>query len=142
MPIFRLSFKHRTRFRRRVVGAGILPAILQAGLRGKDDLIVFTADCVLPILGPSFSQSDGGTSIVPLLDHNDPRIRAAVTVALRSAVDSRYGNVDKMVEAGMVSRLHSAMDEMTTSGTCGVISFHRWHLSCQSELRSIFCSPA
>ena len=95
---------------RRIVDADILPAILQAGLRGKDDLIAFTADCVLPTLGPSFSQYDGGTSIVSLLDHNEPRIRAAAAVGLRTVVDSRYGNVENMVKSGMISKLHLAMD--------------------------------
>ena len=96
--------------RRRIVDAGILPAILHADLRGKDDLIAFTAGCVLPILGPSFSQNDGGTSIVPLLDHNEPRIRAAAAMALRGGVDSRYGNVENMVKTGIISKLHSTMD--------------------------------
>ena len=96
--------------RRRIVDAGILPAILQVGLRGKDDLIAFTADCVLPTLGPSFSQHDGGTSIVSLLDHHEPRIRAAAVMGLRTVVESRHGNVENMVKNGMISKLHSAID--------------------------------
>ncbi|KAF8337678.1 armadillo-type protein [Amanita rubescens] len=95
--------------RRRIVDAEVLPAILHAGLRGKDDLIAFTADCVLPILGPSFSQHDGGTSIVPLLDHNEPRIRTAAAMALRGVVDSRYGNIENMVKTEMISKLHASV---------------------------------
>ena len=96
--------------RRRTVDANILPAILHAGLRNKDDLIAFTTDCVLPILGPSFSHNDGGASIVPLLDHSEPRIRTAAAMALRGVVDSRHGNVENMVKTGMISKLHVAMD--------------------------------
>jgi hypothetical protein len=97
--------------RGRIVDADILAAILHADTHGKDDLILFTADCVLPVLGPSFSQSDGGSSIIPLLEHRDPRIRAAAAVALRNGVDSRHGNVENMAKAGIISKLHSAMDE-------------------------------
>lgn len=97
--------------RRHIVDADILPAILQADTHGKDDLTLFTADCVLPVLGPSFSQNDGGSSVLPLLDHKEPRIRAAAATALRSGIDSRHGNVKNMAKTGIIKKLYSTMDE-------------------------------
>jgi hypothetical protein len=128
--------------RRRTVDAGILPAILQAGLRGKDDLIVFTADCVLPVLGPSFSHNDGGTSIVPLLDHNEPRIRTAAAMALRGVVDSRHGNVENMVKTGMISKLHAAMDgdDNVRDLWCHLLPKAAPFLSVRAEIDILFTS--
>ena len=128
--------------RRRIVDAGILPAILQAGLRGKDDLIAFTADCVLPTLGPSFSQHDGGTSIVSLLDHNEPQIRAAAAVGLRAVVDSRYGNVENMVKSGMISKLYSAMggDDNIQDLWCHLLPKAAPFLSVRAEVDILFTS--
>jgi hypothetical protein len=96
--------------RRRIVDADILPAILQADKHGEDDLILFTADCVLPVLGPSFSQIDGGSSIIPLLRHRELRIRAAAATAIRSGVDSRHGNVENIAKTGIISKLHLEID--------------------------------
>jgi hypothetical protein len=97
--------------RRRIVDADILPAILQADPRGKDDLILFTADCVLPLLGPSFSQNDGGSSVIPLLSHKEPRIRSAAAIAIKSGIDSRHGNAKNMAKTGIIEQLYSAVDE-------------------------------
>lgn len=96
--------------RRRIVDADILPATL-AAVNGRDDLILFTADCVLQILGPSFSHNDGGASLLPLLNHNEPRIRTAAAIALRSGIDSRHGNVKNMAQTGMVLTLYSMMND-------------------------------
>jgi hypothetical protein len=96
--------------RMRIVDADILPAILHADLHGKDDLILFTVECVLPVLGPSFSRKDGGVSIISLLEHDERRICAAAVTALRSGIDSRYGNVENMVKAEIILKLHSMMD--------------------------------
>ena len=128
--------------RRRIVDADILPAILHAGFRGKDDLIAFTADCVLPILGPSFSQNDGGTSIAPLLDHNEPRIRTAAAMALRGVVDSRYGNVENMVKTGMISKLHSIMDgdDDVRDLWCHLLPKAAPFLSVRAEIEILFTS--
>jgi hypothetical protein len=97
--------------RRRIVDADILPAILQADMNGKEDLILFTADCVLPDLGPSFSQNDGGSSVLPLIQHKEPRIRAAAATALRSGVDSQHGSVENVAKTGIIFKLHSLMDD-------------------------------
>ena len=128
--------------RRRIVDAHILPAILHAGFHGKDDLVAFTTECVLPILGPSFSQNDGGSSIIPLLDHNDPRIRAAAAVALRGVVDSRYGNVENMVKTGMISKLHSAMDgdDNVRDLWCHLLPRAAPFLSVRAEIDILFTS--
>jgi len=128
--------------RRRIVDADILPAILHADIHGKDDLIAFTADCVLPILGPSFSQNDGGTSIVPLLDHNEPRIRAAAAMALRGGVDSRYGNVENMVKTGIISKLYSAMDgdDSVRDLWCHLLPKAAPFLSVRAEIDILFVS--
>ena len=128
--------------RRRIVDANILPAILHAGFHGKDDLIAFTTECVLPILGPSFSQNDGGKSIVRLLDHNEPRIRTAATVALRGVVDSSYGNVENMVKTGMFSKLHSAMDgdDGVRDLWCHFLSKAAPFLSVRAEIDILFTS--
>ena len=128
--------------RRRIVDADILHAILQADFCGKTDLISFTADCVLPILGPSFSQNDGGISIVPLLDHNEPRIRVAAAMALRSGVDSRYGNVENMVRTGIISKLYSAMDgvDIVRDLWCRLISKAAPFMSVRAEIDLLFVS--
>lgn len=97
--------------RKHIVEADILPAILHAESHDKDDLILFTAECVLPVLGPSFSQNDGGSSIIPLLNHKEPRIRTAAATALKNGVDSRHGNVENMARAGIILKLYPAMNE-------------------------------
>jgi hypothetical protein len=128
--------------RRRIVDADILPAILQADLHGKTDLISFTADCVLPILGPSFSQNDGGISIVPLLDYNEPRIRVAAAMALRGGVDSRYGNVENIVRTGIISKLYPAMDGVVIVRDlwCHLISKAAPFLTDRAEIDLLFVS--
>ena len=96
--------------RKRLVDADILPCVVHALRQPKDDLISFTADQVLPILGPSLSQSDGAVGIIPLLSHAEPQIRTAAISALRNAVDSQYGCIQKMVATAVVSQLHSLID--------------------------------
>jgi hypothetical protein len=96
--------------RKRLVDADILPCVVHALRQPKDDLISFTADQVLPILSPSLSQSDGAVGIIPLLSHAEPRIRTAAISALRNAVDSQYGCIQKMVATAVVSQLHSLID--------------------------------
>ena len=92
--------------RRSLVDAGILSAILSANSNQiKDDLLSFMISC-LPVLGPSFTQSNGGSTLFPLLSNGDSRIRSAATRALRNAVDSCYGNVKNMAKAGIVETLH------------------------------------
>ena len=95
--------------RRSLVDAGILPAILLAYTRSnqtKDDLLSFMTTCVLPILGPSFTQNNGGSTLFPLLTNEDSRIRTAAIQALKNAVDSRHGSVENMAKAGIVETLH------------------------------------
>lgn len=92
--------------RRRLVDAGILPAILQAYTPTKDDLVIFMSTCVLPVLGPSFTQNDGGLTLFPLLEHGDPRIHTAAIQALKNAIDSHHGNMENMAKACVVETLH------------------------------------
>ena len=99
--------------RRSLVDAGILPVILPTySNHTKDDLTFFMTTC-LPILGPSFSQSNGGSSLFPLLTNEDSRIRTAATQALKNAVDSPHGNMENMAKAGIVETLYplTATDE-------------------------------
>jgi len=97
--------------RRRIVDADILSAILHADTHDKDDVVLFTATCVLPVLGPSLRQSDVGSCVIPLLNHKEPRLRAAAATALRSVVDSRHGNAKNLAQTGIISKLYSAMNE-------------------------------
>jgi hypothetical protein len=95
--------------RRALVDAGILQAILEAHTRSnqtKDDLLSFMTTCVLPTLGPSFTQNNGGSTLFPLLTNEDSRIRTAAIQALKNAVDSRHGNVENMAKARIVETLH------------------------------------
>lgn len=92
--------------RRRLVDAGILPATLQAYTSTKDDILNFISACVLPILGPSFTQNDGGLTLFPLLMHGEPRIRAATIQAFKNAMDSRHGNMENMAKACVIGTLH------------------------------------
>jgi hypothetical protein len=126
--------------RRRIVDADILPAILQADKHGKDDLIIFTADCILPLLGPSFSQNDGGSSTIPLLSHREPRIRAAAATAIRSGADSRHGNVENMAKTGIISKLHSAIDgdDAIRDLWCYLLPKAAPFLSVQAEIDILF----
>lgn len=95
---------------KRLVDADILPSIVTSLKPLRNDLVSFTAEHVLPILGPSLSQSDGAVGLIPLLLHDESRIRAAAVVALRNAVDSPQGSIKKMVASGVVSQLHSLVN--------------------------------
>jgi hypothetical protein len=83
----------------------------------------FMTTCVLPILGPSFTQSNGGSTLFPLLTNEDSRIRTAAIQALKNAVDSRHGNVEKMAKAGIVEILHplTATDEAIRDLCCRIL---------------------
>ena len=94
-----------------IVDANILPVIMQAAAPNKDDLISFATNCVLPVLGPSFSRSSGAKSLLPLLRDGEPRIRTAATAALRGAVDSHHGSIQNIVNSGIVSALHAMIDD-------------------------------
>ena len=110
--------------RRFLVDAGILPAILPTESNQiKDDLLSFMTTCVLPILGPSFTQSNGGSTLFPLLTNEDSRIRTAGIQALKNAVDSRHGNVGNMVKAGIVETLHplTATNEAVQDLWCRIL---------------------
>jgi hypothetical protein len=109
--------------RRSVVDAGILPLILPThGKQTKDDLVSFMTTC-LPILGPSFTQCNGGSTLFPLLTNEDSRIRSAATQALKNAVDSHHGNVENMAKAGIVETLHplTATDEAIRDLWCRIL---------------------
>ena len=98
--------------RRKLADAGVLNALLQAlSHSNHDGLVTFTVDCVLPTLGPFFTQNDGGGSLTPLLRHENPRIRASAAVAIKNAVDSRHGNLENIANSGIISHLHSSTDD-------------------------------
>lgn len=126
--------------RRRIVDADILSAILQADSHGKDDLILFISDCVLPLLGPSFSQNDGGSSIIPLLDHKEPRISTAAAAAFRNMVDSHHGNVELLTRHGTISKLQSTMDgeDVVRHLWCHLLPKAAPFLSVQAEIDILF----
>ena len=110
--------------RRSLVDAGILPVILPArGNQTKDDLLSFMTTCVLPILGPSFTQSNGGSTLFPLLTYEDSRIRSAAIQGLKNAVDSRHGNVENMAKAGIVETIYplTATDEAIRDLWCRIL---------------------
>jgi hypothetical protein len=98
---------------RKLVNAGVLSHILRICGTGKDDLISFTADCVLPVLGPSFTQSDGAASVIPLLMHDDHRIRGAAALSIRKAIESRHSNLQNIANSRILSTLHPMMAEIT-----------------------------
>ena len=131
--------------RRCLVDAGILPAILPAILpvqsnQIKDDLLSFMTTCVLPILGPSFTQSNGGSTLFPLLTNEDSRIRTAGIQALKNAVDSRHGNVENMVKAGIIETLHplTTTDEAIQDLWCRILSKVAPFLSNRTEIDILF----
>ena len=110
--------------RRSLVDAGILPVILPArGNQTKDDLLSFMTTCVLPILGPSFTQSNGGSTLFPLLTNEDSRIRSAAIQGLKNAVDSCHGNVENMAKAGIVETIYplTATDEAIRDLWCRIL---------------------
>jgi hypothetical protein len=99
--------------RRILVDAGILNAVLRApaGMNTTDDLLSFVVRCVLPELGPSFTQSDGGASLIPLLKHEESRIRASAATAIRNAVESRHGSLQNLANSRIISILHSTLED-------------------------------
>ena len=129
--------------RMRIVNAGILPAILQAYAPAKDDLLSFMSTCVFPILGPSFAQDNGGSTLFPLLTNGEPRIRAAVIQALQNAMDSRHGNMEKMekmAKACVVGNLHPliATDDAVRDLWCRILPKTAPFLSNRAEIDMLF----
>ena len=126
--------------RRRIVDTGILSEILQAYTPAKDDLVGFLTTCVLPVLGPAFTQNNGGSSLFPLLTDGEPRIRAAAIQALKNAVDSRNGNVKNMANAGVVEIFHSLMvtDEAIRDLWCRMLPKVAPFLSNRVEIDILF----
>ena len=129
--------------RRSLVDAGILPAILLAHTRSnqsKDDLVFFMTTCVLPILGPSFTQNNGGSTLFPLLTNEDSRIRTAAIQALKNAVDSRHGNVENMAKAGIVETLHplTATDDAIRDLWCRILPNVAPSLTNRTEIDILF----
>ena len=101
--------------RGRLVHAKVLPGTLRAYTPAKDDLLEFLSNCLLPLLGPSFTQDDGGATLFPLLEHAEPRLRLSAIQALKNAMDSRYGNMENMAKASIVRILYpltSANDDI------------------------------
>ena len=92
--------------RGRLVHAKVLTATLRAYTPAKDDLLEFLSNCLLPLLGPSFTQDDGGATLFPLLEHSEPRLRISAIQALKNAIDSRSGNMENMAKASVVRILH------------------------------------
>ena len=92
--------------RGRLVHAKVLTATLRAYTPEKDDLLEFLSNCLLPLLGPSFTQDDGGATLFPLLEHSEPRLCISAIQALKNAIDSRYGNMENMAKASVVRILH------------------------------------
>ena len=125
--------------RRQIVDAGILPEILQAYTPAKDDLVDFLTTCVLPVLGPAFTQNNGGSSLFPLLTDGEPRIRAAAIQALENAVDSHVNN---MADAGVIEVLHPLMviDEVIRDMWCHILPKVAPFLSNRVEIDILFDS--
>ena len=73
--------------RGRLVHAKVLTATLRAYTPAKDDLLEFLSNCLLPLLGPSFTQDDGGATLFPLLEHSEPRLH-------QENVQLHFGNSD------------------------------------------------
>jgi hypothetical protein len=118
-----------------LVDAGILHASLQACKYAMDDLVSFIADCILPILGPFFTQNDGGASVVPLLKHGESRMRAAAATAIRNGVESRHGSLQNIADARIITNLHSTMeDDAIRDLWCYVLPKTAAFLSNQSEI--------
>ena len=126
--------------RQRLVEAGIFPAMLQAYTPTKDDLLTFLTTCVLPLLGPAFTQNDGGSTLFPLLMHGEPRIRAAAIQALKNAIHSRHGNVENMAKACAVETLHplTLKDEAVRDLWCRILPQAAHHLENRVEIDILF----
>ena len=121
--------------RRQIVDAGILPEILRAYTPAKDDLVDFLSTCVLPVLGPAFTQNNGGSSLFPFLTDGEPRIRAAAIQALKNVVDSH-----DMANAGVVEILHPLMvtDEAIRDLWCHILPKMAPFLSNRVEIDILF----
>ena len=108
--------------RRRIVDAGILPAILDAYTPARDDLVSFLSTSVLPVLGPAFTQKDGGSSLFRLLTYEELRVRAAAIQALKNAIDSRHGNMSNLATACVIETLHPLItDEAIRDLWCRIL---------------------
>lgn len=126
--------------RRRLVDARILPAILQAYTPAKDDLLDFMSNCLLPMLGPSFTQDNGGATLFPLLNHDERRLRASAIQALKSAIDSRYGNMENMAKAFVVGALHplTVSDDVICDLWCRILPKAAPYLANRAEIDILF----
>lgn len=128
--------------RGRLVDAKILPAILQAYTPEKDDLLDFMTSYLLPMLGPSFAQNDGGVTLFPLLEHEEPRLRTAAVQALKNAIDSRDVNMEKMAKASIVLTLHplTASNDIIRDLWCRVLPKAAPYLENRAEIDILFDS--
>jgi hypothetical protein len=125
--------------RQGLVDAGILDASLQAAK--TDDMILFISDCILPILGPFFTQNDGGASVISLLRHDDPRLLAAAANAIRHGVESHYGNLNNIANAMIISHLHPTIEDDTIRDLwCYVVPKVAPYLSNQKEINLLVSS--
>jgi hypothetical protein len=126
--------------RRRLVDARILPEILQAYAPAKDDLLDFMSGCLLPILGPSFTQDNGGATLLPLLTHNEHRLRVSAIQALRNAIDSRYGNMENLAKAAVIGTLHplTTSDDLICNLWCRILPKVAPYLTNRAEIDLLF----
>lgn len=126
--------------RRRLVDARVLPAILQAYTPVKDDLLDFMSNCLLPMLGPSFTQDDGGATLFPLLSHDEHRLRVSAIQALKNAIDSRYGNMESMSKAFVVGTLHplTISDDVIRDLWCRILPKAAPYLTNRAEIDILF----
>ena len=126
--------------RRRLVDARVLPEILQAYTPAKDDLLDFMSGCLLPMLGPSFTQDNGGATLFPLLTHNENRLRVSAIQALRNAIDSRYGNKENMAKAAVIGTLHplTTSDDVICDLWCRILPKVAPYLTNRAEIDILF----
>ena len=96
--------------------------------------------CVLPILGPSFTQNNGGSTLFPLLTSEDSRIRAGAIQALKNAMDSRHGNVENMAKVGIVETLYPMMatDDAIRDLWCRILPKVALFLTSRTEVDILF----
>ncbi|KDR76392.1 hypothetical protein GALMADRAFT_140093 [Galerina marginata CBS 339.88] len=121
-----------------LVAAGLLKAALSR--ESYDDLVQLLEECVLPLLGPAFSQSDGGQCIVPLLTHNDIRLRTAALACLRNAVDSPHGSLENITKSGIVTDIHTKIRERESIRDlwCYILPKAAPFLSVRAEIDLVF----
>ena len=126
--------------RKRLVEAGILSVMLHTYTRTKDDLLNLMTTCVLPMLAPAFTQIDGGSTLFPLLTHEEPRIRAATIQALKDVIDSRHGNVEKMAKACVIETLYplTLTNDAVRDLWCRIILKTVDHLENRAEIDMLF----